>query len=128
MKESQETQILSWLQGGNTLTPLEALDRFNTLRLGGRIWDLREKGYDIKTRMVKTRSGKEVAEYYLPAPSLEKPIFCPRCTRELIPSLSEEKRDSEVDAWPFRLNNEMVCEECFEDDPVELEYRRADAA
>lgn len=61
--KSQESQILSWLQAGNSITPLEALDRFGTLRLGGRIYDLRKKGYEIKSEDYETPSGKHVARY-----------------------------------------------------------------
>ncbi|WP_425319065.1 helix-turn-helix domain-containing protein [Snodgrassella alvi] len=32
---SQSKQILDYLQSGNALTPLEALRKFNCLRLGG---------------------------------------------------------------------------------------------
>ena len=38
---SQSEQILKYLQAGNALTPLEALRKFNCLRLGVRIYDLR---------------------------------------------------------------------------------------
>ncbi|WP_367456383.1 helix-turn-helix domain-containing protein [Snodgrassella alvi] len=38
---SQSEQILKYLQAGNALTPLEALRKFNYLRLGVRIYDLR---------------------------------------------------------------------------------------
>lgn len=63
--QSQEAKILEWLKAGNSLTPLEALERFNTLRLGGRIYGLRKLGYDIKTENYKTPSGKHVARYRL---------------------------------------------------------------
>ena len=41
---SQTDQILNYLQAGNVLTPLEALRKFNCLRLGARIYDLRQHG------------------------------------------------------------------------------------
>lgn len=63
--QSQESQILEFLKAGNRLTPLEALERFNTLRLGGRIYDLRKKGWNIKSQTYETPSGKHVAQYYL---------------------------------------------------------------
>lgn len=61
--KSQEQQILNWLKAGNALTPLEALERFNALRLGGRIYDLKKHGYKIETEIVKLPSGKRVAAY-----------------------------------------------------------------
>lgn len=63
--KSQETQILDWLKAGNSITPAEAYERFQTLRLGGRIYDLRQKGYNIKSEDFKTPSGKHVARYSL---------------------------------------------------------------
>lgn len=63
--KSQESKILDWLQAGNTITPAEAYERFNSLRLGGRIWSLRKQGHDIKSENVRTPSGKHVARYRL---------------------------------------------------------------
>lgn len=62
---SQNQAILNWLKQGHALTPLEALDRFGTLRLGGRIWDLRREGHKIKTETHVTALGKRVARYRL---------------------------------------------------------------
>ena len=62
---TQEEAILDYLRRGNTLTPLEALKLFNCLRLGARIWDLRQKGHAIEMKVVETPSGKHVAEYRL---------------------------------------------------------------
>lgn len=60
---TQEAAILHWLRGGNRITPLEALQRFGTLRLGARIYDLRREGHKIATDRVKTPSGAVVASY-----------------------------------------------------------------
>ena len=62
---SQTALILAHLSQGKAITPLEALAKFGCLRLSARIWDLRDKGYDIKTRIVTTSTNKNVAEYYL---------------------------------------------------------------
>ena len=40
--------ILEALQRGETLTPIDALKRFGCFRLGARIWDLKDKGYQIE--------------------------------------------------------------------------------
>lgn len=61
---SQTARILAHLKSGRPLTPLEALRRFGSFRLGARICELREAGYRIRTRLVK-RNGKRVAEYRL---------------------------------------------------------------
>lgn len=61
---SQTDAILNALKKGKKLTPLTALREFGTLRLGARILDLRQAGYDIKTRMVR-KGRARVAEYSL---------------------------------------------------------------
>lgn len=66
----QAEKILRWLQSGRSLTPIEALDRFGCLRLGGRIYDLRKQGHDIKAEDFKTPSGKHVARYRLAEPQM----------------------------------------------------------
>lgn len=63
--KSQETQILLWLEAGNSITPAEAYERFSTLRLSGRIFDLRKQGHKIKAENFTTPSGKHVARYSL---------------------------------------------------------------
>lgn len=60
---SQERQILAYLKSGKTLTPREALAFFDCFRLGSRIFDLRAKGHNIKTTMIKTATGKRIARY-----------------------------------------------------------------
>lgn len=64
MKKSQADRILNYLQKGNKLTPLKALKLFSCLRLGGRIYDLKQQGHNIISTMV-TRNGRRVAEYRL---------------------------------------------------------------
>jgi hypothetical protein len=61
----QNARILSHLQGGRTLTALEALEWFKCFRLASRICDLKKVGHQIEKRTVQTNSGKRVAEYYL---------------------------------------------------------------
>lgn len=63
--QSQCAKILSWLEEGHTITSLEALQRFQCMRLASRITDLRNRGVDVLKRRVQTTSGKYVAEYYL---------------------------------------------------------------
>lgn len=62
--QAQNAKILRYLQEGNTLTSIQALELFGCLRLSGRIYDLaRVRGYSIISRRIKTPSGKWVAEY-----------------------------------------------------------------
>lgn len=62
---SQNKQIAAWLNSGNTITSLEALQRFGCMRLASRINDLRQRGMDIVTEKVITATGKRVAQYSL---------------------------------------------------------------
>lgn len=63
--ESQNKEIRSYLESGNSLTPLEALSKFNCFRLGARIHDLKHKfGLNIKTEIVE-ENKKRFAKYSL---------------------------------------------------------------
>lgn len=62
--ESQTKQILKFLQSGRVLTSLDALKKFNCMRLGARIYDLRMKGVPITTNMVMVgKNKKRIAVY-----------------------------------------------------------------
>jgi len=61
---SQTKQILDYLRKGKKITPLDALNRFNCLRLAARISELRAQGHPIESEDYKTKSGKIVARYY----------------------------------------------------------------
>ena len=63
--DSQCAQILGHLALGRKLTPLIALDKFDCLRLGGRIFELRARGHKIRSRMIPLPNGKRVAAYEL---------------------------------------------------------------
>ena len=39
---------------GNTITPMEALTEYGSLRLSSIIYDLRKEGYNIRTRLIET--------------------------------------------------------------------------
>lgn len=65
MKKKSATQRLEdWILSGKAITPLQALNKFGIFRLGARIYDLRRKGYNIATKMVR-RNDKEYAQYKL---------------------------------------------------------------
>lgn len=63
--DTQCKQIAAHLEGGNTITALEALNLFGCFRLASRIHDLRVAGYNIIVDRIKTNSGKTVAQYRL---------------------------------------------------------------
>ncbi|HBL74270.1 MAG: hypothetical protein A2W90_18120 [Bacteroidetes bacterium GWF2_42_66] len=67
-KHSQNQQIRAHLEAGKSITPLEALRKFNCLRLGARIYNLKGIGLPISSKIV-SRNGKHFAEYSLQTPS-----------------------------------------------------------
>lgn len=62
---SQAQDILSHLKTGESITQLEALNKFGCFRLASRINELRDCGYDIETRIKRTTNGKQIAEYHM---------------------------------------------------------------
>jgi len=65
---SQKSDILEHLQKGNTLTHLECENLFNCSRIAARIDDLKKEGHAVKSRMIRTRTGKYVAQYFYDMP------------------------------------------------------------
>lgn len=65
--QTQSAQILKALKNGERLTHLDAEKRFNFLRLGARIYDLKKHSHKIEKQMIVVPSGKCVAEYRLVA-------------------------------------------------------------
>jgi len=62
MTETQTAQILRHLEERGTITPMDALTDYGCFRLGARIYELRQRGYDIETEMVSS-GGKRYARY-----------------------------------------------------------------
>jgi len=60
---SQKEQIRKALEAGETLTPLDALKRFGTMKLTTRISELIDENFPIKKEWVRTESGKKVMSY-----------------------------------------------------------------
>jgi hypothetical protein len=68
--ESQNKQIASHLKSGRSVTTLEGLYLFGSMRLSARIDDLKKMGYNIKTEIIVVTSKcvpgkKRVAKYSL---------------------------------------------------------------
>ena len=64
MKASQNSRILKHLMKGKKITPLQALNLFDSWRLARCIGDLRKDGFPILTTMV-TKNKKRFASYSL---------------------------------------------------------------
>lgn len=68
---TQKANVRAWLLKGRSITPLEALNKFGSLRLSAIIFDLREEGLPIVTEKIQVSPRKRVARYYLPIDYLE---------------------------------------------------------
>lgn len=68
---TQKSMVRAWLLKGNHLTPLEALNRFGSLRLSAIIFDLREEGLKIETDKLQVSPRKRVADYYIKPENLK---------------------------------------------------------
>lgn len=64
--QTQNKQILEHLHTHGSITPIMALQRYGCMRLGARIWDLKQAGHRI-TKVMERRAGKQYARYELDA-------------------------------------------------------------
>ena len=71
MSNTQELQILNHLKKHKYITSWEAIQEYRITRLSARIYELREKGYQIITKNI-TENGKTFAEYSLISTTLLK--------------------------------------------------------
>lgn len=69
MKGTQNKRLLSHLQEGRTINPLEAWQKLGIYRLSARIFDLRDSGHNIKMERKEVHNQFDevvnVAEYSL---------------------------------------------------------------
>ena len=63
--QSQASRILAYMQQGNRITGIEALELFGCFRLPARIADIRDRGYEIKSETITLRNGKRVKDYWM---------------------------------------------------------------
>ena len=71
MQNTQENIILDHLKEHKFITTWEAIQEYRITRLSARIYELREKGYQIITKNI-TENGKTFAEYSLISTTLLK--------------------------------------------------------
>ena len=60
---TQNQKIANYLNTGKAITPIEALNKFSCFRLAARISDLRNDGMLIKTKIISTKKGANIASY-----------------------------------------------------------------
>lgn len=63
--ESQNRMIRQFLEDGNSITGLEALNKFGCMSLPRRICDIKEKGVAIESQWIKLENGKRIKEYWI---------------------------------------------------------------
>lgn len=63
--KSQTERILEWMLQGHPITPIDALDRFGSFRLGARIAEIKAKGYLVYSEFVTNEQGKRYKMYHL---------------------------------------------------------------
>lgn len=56
MAMKQNDLVLRHLKDFGEITPITALADYGIMRLGARIWELKQKGYDIKSELVECRN------------------------------------------------------------------------
>jgi len=64
VKKAQTDRIRMYLETGKSLTAMDALVRFNCLRLAARIKNLRDDGVPIKSELVH-KDGKKYSRYFM---------------------------------------------------------------
>ena len=63
---TQKQRILNHLLTGKTLTPIQALTKYNSLRLAAVVFELKRNGYKVKTELINVGTKKQsklVAKY-----------------------------------------------------------------
>ena len=63
---TQKQQVANYLQSGKSLTPIQALTKFGTLRLAAIIFKLKVEGLKIKTELMNIgtkKNPRNVAKY-----------------------------------------------------------------
>ena len=68
---SQKAMIRAHLLDGKSITPLEALNKFGSLRLSAIIFRLREEGLPIVTEKIQVSPKKRVARYFIKPENLK---------------------------------------------------------
>ena len=60
---TQIAWVYAQLKKGRTLTPIQAMEGCGTMRLAAIIYQLRERGVNIRTTQQKTKTGSGYATY-----------------------------------------------------------------
>lgn len=64
-RQTQQDMVRLALEAGESLTALDALQRFGVFRLAAVVHELRRRGLAIEVQAVRTATGKRIARYRL---------------------------------------------------------------
>ena len=67
MRETQTKKIKAYLEDGNSITGMVALEKFGCWSLPRRICDLKESGFPIDSQFIELPNGKRIKEYWMMA-------------------------------------------------------------
>lgn len=62
---TQNAQILRHMETIGEITPLEALNYCNCLRLAARIYEIKNSGVEVEDRWITSDNGKRYKAYFL---------------------------------------------------------------
>ena len=62
-KVTQVSQLVKYLQTNKTISQLEARHVFGVERLSSRMWDLKQKGFNIQAKRCADCTGKQYTRY-----------------------------------------------------------------
>jgi hypothetical protein len=91
MKETKVDKIEKYLLEGNTISPREAQELFNSWRLGDVIWKLKKRGHHIETIKEKHNDGVHARYriFYAAYDYLEKTVA------KITPEIAERTRKAQ---------------------------------
>jgi len=75
MEKTQNDMILSDLEKGEMITPLDALNNYGCMRLASRVHELKQDGFDVRKKTI-IREGKSYAAYYIPQVEKFELTYC----------------------------------------------------
>lgn len=64
-RPSQADAVLAYLVDRGSITPVEAAEHLGVWRLAPRIFELKERGYDIRRTDIPNGNGGRHARYYI---------------------------------------------------------------
>jgi hypothetical protein len=75
-RETQRSRVKKHLENGNSITPMDALERYGCFRLAAVIHDLKhDDNMQIEKELIKNKYGTKYAKYKLVTKSINQSIL-----------------------------------------------------